>query len=75
MADDRTWLRHPETGGYHHCATAAVADWLELGWEPSDPKPEINHATVEQPQRPAPEPVVEAVPAVEAKKSNTKGSE
>lgn len=74
MADDRVWLRHPETGGYFHAPEAAVDDWLELGWEPSGPRPEINHATAEQPQRPIPEPIVEPAP-VEAKKATSKGSE
>lgn len=40
MADDpRTWLRHPETGGYFHCPDGAVEGWEEIGWQRSDPPP------------------------------------
>lgn len=39
MADERTWLRHKETGHFFHCPTDAVADWADLGWEPTDERP------------------------------------
>jgi hypothetical protein len=39
---DRIWLRMPANGGwsYFHCPAAAVDDWIQLGWELSDPPPE-----------------------------------
>jgi len=36
---ERQWLRHGEHGGYFHCPTDAVADYVDLGWEPVDEGP------------------------------------
>lgn len=50
--DDFTWLRHA-SGGYFRCPVGAVDDWRTRGWEPSDPPPEPNPVTAEQPAPPA----------------------
>jgi hypothetical protein len=49
MSDERTWLKHPETGHFFHCPTPAVEDWLELGWQVTDERPEeINPVVAER---------------------------
>jgi hypothetical protein len=48
VADERIWLRHPETGGYFHCPAEAVEHWTELGYEPSDAPPEVNPVVAER---------------------------
>jgi hypothetical protein len=39
---ERVWLRMPANGdwSYFHCPAAAVDDWIQLGWQLSDPPPE-----------------------------------
>lgn len=49
MADERVWLRHKETGHLFDCPAAAVDDWVELGWEPTDERPaEVNPVVAER---------------------------
>lgn len=43
---ERVWLRNPTTGGRFRCPARAAQQWIDMGWEPSDPPP------------PAPSPVV-----------------
>ena len=39
VADERTWLRHKDTGHFFHCPAEAVPEFAELGWEPTDERP------------------------------------
>jgi hypothetical protein len=45
---EHVWLHHPETKGFFHCPAAAVADWLGLGYERSDPPEESNPVVAER---------------------------
>ena len=40
MSDERVWLRHKETGHFWECPAGVVGDWAEMGWEPTDERPE-----------------------------------
>jgi len=52
--DDFVWLVHPDTGGHFRCPTAAVKDWIDMGWESTEPPAEPDPATAEQPAQQPP---------------------
>lgn len=52
MADERRWLRHPDTGGAFHCPVGAVDDWKAMGWQDGEAPKEINPAVAERIPRP-----------------------
>lgn len=47
MSDERTWLRHPDTGGTFHCPAPALPEWVGLGWQPCDAPEEHNPVVAE----------------------------
>jgi len=62
MSDERVWLKHPPTGGFFHAPVAAVDDWADRGWVPTDERPEeVNLATAHM------KPPAEDVPVQETK--------
>lgn len=63
--DERVWLKNSQTGGFFECPAAAVDDWADLGWKPTDERPVVpNPATAEMPREwfepiPAPDQVAD----------------
>lgn len=48
VADERVWLRNPETGGHFHCPADAVAEWTtpDMGWVRAEEPPEEHNPVV-----------------------------
>lgn len=61
--DERVWLRQGEDS-YFHCPAMAVDDWLEMGWQRTDPPREHNPVVAERV-------AAEAARAAEAKPTKT----
>jgi hypothetical protein len=69
MSDERVWLRHTGHGGLFHCPAGAVNDWAEMGWEPTDDRPEEDNPVVAEMLA-----VQRAVQAAAAEAKSTKSS-
>lgn len=48
MSDERVWLKHEDTGHFFECSAGAVEAHGELGWAPTNERPEeVNPVTAE----------------------------
>jgi hypothetical protein len=86
MADEFTWVRNEDTGGYARLPVAALKYWTVRGWVVCDPPPETDPTRVHMAERfgldvadePADAPQPDAAPAdvppaSKSKKSGTAG--